>query len=78
MPVGIPSLFRTPKRAAHLAVARARRSGDLLPPSTYYCTDCGASAEHYDHRDYVKTLDIEPVCRTCNYRRGPAKNKRID
>jgi len=37
------------------------------------CTDCGAQARDYDHRDYARPLDIEPVCRRCNQKRGPAK-----
>lgn len=38
------------------------------------CADCGERAEQYDHRDYEKPLDVQPVCRKCNLRRGPAKN----
>jgi len=26
----------------------------------------------YDHRDYFKLLEVEPVCRGCNRRRGQA------
>lgn len=37
------------------------------------CIDCGEPAEHYDHRDYNKPLDISAVCRSCNYKRGPAE-----
>ena len=36
------------------------------------CTDCNARATQYDHRDYNHPLDVEPVCRSCNRRRGPA------
>ena len=36
------------------------------------CVDCGARASCYDHRDYNKPLDVDPVCRSCNYKRGPA------
>lgn len=36
------------------------------------CVDCGARAVEYDHRDYSKPLDVEPVCRKCNDARGPA------
>ena len=34
--------------------------------------DCGAPARHYDHRDYNKPLEIEPVCVRCNLLRGHA------
>jgi hypothetical protein len=36
------------------------------------CVDCGAQARDYDHRDYNKPLEVNPVCRRCNLRRGPA------
>jgi len=38
------------------------------------CVDCGESARHYDHRDYMRPLDVEPVCASCNIRRGSAVN----
>ena len=44
--------------------------------SCYKCVDCGANATDYDHRDYNKPLDVEPVCRSCNIRRGNAVFKR--
>lgn len=42
-----------------------------MAPETL-CVDCGAKATDFDHRDYTKPLDVEPVCRACNIRRGPA------
>jgi len=39
------------------------------------CVDCGKPAKCYDHRDYFKPLDVEPVCISCNRFRGPAKNR---
>lgn len=59
--------------AAGKRVARAIRDGVLqrltgLVP----CADCGQPATMYDHRDYSRPLDVEPVCRTCNRRRGHA------
>jgi hypothetical protein len=27
----------------------------------------------YEHRDYTKPLQVEPVCRSCNALRGPGK-----
>lgn len=35
------------------------------------CVDCGEKATEWDHRDYRKPLDVEPVCRKCNNHRGP-------
>lgn len=58
--------------AAHQAVAYAIRKGELRRPSEFPCADCGGKAVEYDHRDYNKPLEVEPVCRRCNLRRGPA------
>lgn len=54
------------------AVVRAIRRGDLKPVRECVCVDCGAPARHYDHRDYNKPAKVEPVCKSCNARRGPA------
>lgn len=59
--------------AASNEVARARRRGDLKSPRECVCVDCGVQAIEYDHRDYAKQLDVVPVCRRCNLRRGAAK-----
>jgi hypothetical protein len=56
-------------------VAKARREGVLPPPTDFQCEDCGAPATEYDHRDYGKPLDVAPVCRGCNRRRGSAKGR---
>ena len=34
------------------------------------CTDCNSKATCYDHRDYTKPLDLDPVCASCNAKRG--------
>lgn len=57
-------------------VAVARSRGELPPPSAAPCTDCGGKATEYDHRDYNFPLKVEPVCRGCNARRGPAIPRR--
>ena len=57
---------------AHAAVARAIKRGLLKRPREFPCTDCGKPAEQYDHREYAKPLEVEPVCRRCNLKRGPA------
>lgn len=56
-------------------VKRAKVAGVLpnLAGGEYACVDCGGIAEQYDHRDYGRPLDVEPVCRACNVRRGAAK-----
>ena len=60
---------------AHNTVKSAVRRG-LLPDlmsGEYACVDCAGVAHEYDHRDYSRPLDVEPVCRSCNKRRGTAK-----
>jgi hypothetical protein len=54
------------------AVNKAVKSGFLAKPATQLCVDCGKQAAYYDHRDYRKPLDVEPVCRSCNRKRGHA------
>jgi hypothetical protein len=53
-------------------VYRAIRNGLLAHPSEFQCSDCTRRAESYDHRFYSDPLLVEPVCRGCNGRRGPA------
>lgn len=59
---------------AHAAVRVAIKRG-LLPrlrDGDYACADCGGLALEYDHRDYGRPLDVDPVCRSCNHKRGTA------
>lgn len=59
--------------SAQSRVSKAIRRG-LLPAldGSIKCVDCGAIAAGYDHREYAKPLQVEPVCRICNAKRGPA------
>lgn len=57
---------------ARRAVAHAVARGQLPRIETQKCTDCGEQAQAYDHRDYGKPLDVQPVCDSCNARRGAA------
>lgn len=57
-------------RAVHRAVAR----GELRPAKDCKCVDCNGQAAVYEHRDYAKPLEVDPVCRGCNRRRGSAAN----
>lgn len=38
------------------------------------CVDCGFWASHYHHDDYLKPLEVKPLCVSCNRLRGRAKN----
>ncbi len=59
---------------AHSMVASAIKRG-VLPKldGSIACVDCGRRAHEYDHRDYGRPLEVEPVCRCCNKARGTAK-----
>jgi hypothetical protein len=63
------------RRKASATVARAIRQGQLPRLGSgcgIRCTDCDSDARVYEHRDYSKPLEVEPVCFSCNLRRGPA------
>ena len=51
------------------------KAGLLAKPTEYSCMDCGGPANCYDHRDYLKPMDVDPVCSKCNAARGTALNK---
>lgn len=67
-------LRTNPKARRHDAIRRitktAIRAGFLQNPKELSCSDCGRPAECYDHRDYNKPLEVEPVCVRCNSSRG--------
>jgi hypothetical protein len=58
---------------AHSMVRSAIKQG-ILPnlDGSIACVDCGVPAQEYDHRDYGRPLDVQPVCRCCNKARGTA------
>lgn len=62
------------QKTAHKIVSIAVKSGILQPAQKYKCVDCGKDAFVYEHRDYQKPLDVEPVCVSCNSKRGSAIN----
>lgn len=34
------------------------------------CIDCGKPAQCYDHRNYYYPMRVDPVCQSCNAKRG--------
>lgn len=60
------------RQAASGLVQVEIKAGRLPHPSTLTCADCNGPASEYEHRDYNKPLSVEPICRSCNHRRGPA------
>lgn len=63
------------QQRAMRAVKAAIKRGIIpdLKGGEYACVDCGGVATEYEHRDYSRPYDVEPVCRGCNSRRGTAK-----
>lgn len=65
------TLMRWAGNLVYKAVAKKR----IPPASNYRCVDCKRrQAKVYDHRDYTKPYSVEPVCISCNSRRGPGKH----
>lgn len=62
------------QRDAMMYVRKAVARGVLpdLRNRDIACVDCGAVATVYEHRSYSRPLDVEPVCRPCNGKRGTA------
>lgn len=60
------------KDTAQRQVSASIRDGLLPRPRTLRCVDCNGEAVEYEHRDYNRPLTVEPICRGCNFRRGPA------
>lgn len=71
--VDCEDIRETAKKKATNAVWRAIQLGRLASPKNFKCTDCGGPADRYEHRDYSKKLEVEPICCRCNAARGPAK-----
>jgi hypothetical protein len=60
------------RHSAMVQVHTAVRTGRLARASLFRCADCPKQATEYEHRDYNRPLDVVPICRSCNLRRGPA------
>lgn len=64
------------QRLAHSYVTTAIYNGDLPKlDGGVACVDCGAPAVEYDHRDYKKPMEVDPVCKSCNQLRGPGLHR---
>jgi hypothetical protein len=69
-------VFGTGQYEALTIVANEIRRQRMRPAKEYKCVDCGGEAAIYEHRDYGKPLEVEPVCQACNLLRGHAIPKR--
>ncbi len=63
--------IRRGMQKAYPLVKAAVEVGMLPDPINETCIDCGNPARCYDHRDYNHPLNVVPVCRSCNRKRGP-------
>lgn len=72
IPVGADRFWQNRARA-EVRMAIERGVLPSLKSGEYACVDCGGVACQYEHRDYGRPLDVEPVCRLCNRLRGTAK-----
>jgi hypothetical protein len=61
------------RNRAIAVISQACSIGVLLRAYQRTCVDCGADAQVYDHRDYSKPYEVDPVCQKCNLKRGRAK-----
>ncbi len=50
----------------------AKAMGLVAQADTQKCIDCGEQATEYDHRDYRRYMDVEPICGKCNAGREQA------
>ncbi len=66
-------LSKRARERAYTIMNKAIYSAQIPWPRTLPCADCGQPASLYDHRDYRQPLLVEPVCRKCNWHRGPAE-----
>lgn len=65
----------TPRELRYLARNKwthARRKGLIESAVGKQCVDCGGEANQYDHRNYIKYLEVEPICGKCNSNRPEA------
>lgn len=73
LPDTCPAFYLAMNRAI-AAVQKAKQQGLLPHLILCTCKDCGRwPAQVYEHRDYDKPLEVDPVCQRCNLKRGRAK-----
>lgn len=69
--------YKEGKLQARSILTAAVKKGLLphLKRNVLKCFYCPSRAVEYDHRDYTKPLEVNPVCKSCNRRLPKAKNK---
>ena len=71
-PIDDLEIRRIMRNRAGRLLSEALARGKIPQARRFRCVDCGKAATEYDHRDYGKPLDVQPVCHSCNMYRGPA------
>lgn len=63
---------------ARVLVSKAIRNNALpLLDGSVPCADCSGPASVWDHRDYLKPLEVVAVCQRCNIKRGKGINRDV-
>lgn len=68
------------KKLARYAVYNATRKGMIQKASDFSCTDCGVTANEYDHYlgyDENHWFDVEPVCFICHNKRTRLNARKV-
>lgn len=65
------------RQIAGSLVTAAVNRGKIKRAYGQACVDCGAPATCLEHRDYTKPLEVEPVCRSCNSKRGVGMDSKL-
>lgn len=65
-------LHRDEARRATSEVTKAIKNGEMDRADAHACADCGKTARDWDHRDYLRPLEVVPLCKGCNIKRGTA------
>lgn len=60
---------------AHKILQEQKYRGYKDSPEGEKCVDCGEPAKHWEHRNYARPLIVEPVCHSCNLKRGSTHNR---
>jgi len=77
-PPGTP-LYKAIRKISGRLLQKYIRAGKFPSADGRPCVDCGATKYVcWDHRDYSEALTVEPVCYSCNGRRGPGLVEALD
>lgn len=70
--------YRMFKMCVQQKVKSAIHSGKLPDWRGLRCFVCSDDAIGYHHSDYSEPLNVQPICRSCNWRLGHARMDRVE